>query len=153
MSSVSEIYDEMVDLIESTLSTYKRLSNPYILEANNHLQLEKGFGITVGAGNRRDLHVGCKIAYERVFTVILTKKITATDHATTARETLEKNLLEDFVTLRVALEQNHTLDGTCIDMNYTADSGVQVGATGPNEENKYFTFEIAFLCLYEEALP
>lgn len=148
-TSISSIYDNLIDLVAAALPTYKRIPNPYIMDSNNQLVLSRGYGVAFGPGNRVDLHVGCRISYERIFNVMLVKLVTTTDHNVSARETLEKQLIEDFTTLRVALENDFTLSGQCIRVDYSSDSGIEFNAS---ETLKFISINMDLLCLYEEIL-
>jgi len=148
-TSSTTIFNNLVTLTGTALSAYTRIPNPYALNENTGLYLKKGYGVAFGPGTRQDFHVGCKIGYQRIFNIVLTNLMAATEHDTTTRSGIEKALLEDFISLRIALEQDPTLSQSCIKTEYGTDSGILYGAT---EEVKFITINIDLLCLYEEAL-
>lgn len=147
MSSISTIFDNFTTLCETALSSYTRIPNPYLLEETNQLYLNKGLAIGFGPGVRDDLHLGCKISYQREFSVVLFNLVTTTDHNTTARVVLEKALLEDFITLREAVANDYTLSQSCIKIEYTDDSGIAFDSA---ETLKFMSMQINFNCVYEE---
>ncbi len=126
MSNISTIHDNIVSKISTNLSTYSQLPNPYVIEDNNNLYLKKGFGVAVGPGGRTDRLVGCQTSYERFFNVILINQVTTTEHNTTSRETLVKNLLEDHYTLLKQFDIDASLSGVSSDGVVFTDGGVEL---------------------------
>jgi len=153
MSSISTIYDNLLSLVSTAIGGsgegYIELPNPYNLADNNQLFLKKGYGVAIGPGVGLELHVGCRISYERIFTVVLTKEMATTDHNITARTSFNKELIEDFVLVRRALEDDPTLSQACIKTQYTADSGLEFTAT---DTQRFISVSIDVIIQYEENL-
>ena len=126
MSKISTIHDLIVSKITSNLTAYTQLPNPYILEENTNLFLKKGFGIALGPGNRTDRVIGCQTSWQRTFNVILINIVTTTDHNTTARETIGKDLIEDHFILLKQFDKDADLSGNAIDGVVVADNGIEL---------------------------
>ena len=52
MSKISTIYDALESLIETTLTTYTKITNAYDPENNNELQFEKAYGIAFDSAEK-----------------------------------------------------------------------------------------------------
>lgn len=149
MSKISDIVDGLGDMLAAAFPHKKRFPNAYDIPSNNQLYLADGYGIAVGPGARQDLEVGCNIYYERAFAISITKEIAATAHDTDKKVSIDKEILEEFNTLRLALEKDLTLGGKCIDIEYTADSGLQFTS---EEEQRYMIISLTVVAQYREAL-
>lgn len=121
---ISDIYDAIVDQIEAKLTTHKRIANPYVIDDNSFLQLQKGFGVIVGPGVDTQRYVGCLVTWERQFTIILVRQITTTQNNIGSREVIEKGLLDDHDLLRKAFYLNSTLGGIAIKSTVSDDGGI-----------------------------
>lgn len=124
MALIENIYDECVNIIEAQLPTYIRIPNPYVIDINTNLHLQKGFGIAVGPGTDTQRFVGCLVSWERVFSIILVKQVTTTQNNTIQREVIEKDLLEDHDKLRKAFYLNSTLGGIAVKSTVIGDNGI-----------------------------
>ena len=145
-TKISTIYDALVSVVGGVITTYKRIPNPYFIDENNQLLLAKGFGIGVGSGTRRDLEV-CKLAWNRIFTVVLVQQITTTDNNVNDRIDIEKAMLEDHFAIIRAIESASTLNGNDIKADVLGDSGMQF-LTG--DRLKYLSISIDINILYQE---
>ncbi len=149
MSKISTIHDNIVTLISTYLSTYKQLPNPYIPEENPELFLTKGFGVSVGPGVRTDRLLQNHLTWKRTFTVILTKKISTTDHNIDSRETITKNLVEDHFTLVKRFDLDPQLSSSALKAEVFSDSGIQYIDVN---KTRYFIMEIDLEVEYREDL-
>ena len=149
MSKVSDIHDNLVALVRSILTTHKELPNPYIPEENNELYLTKGFGVAVGPGNRTDRLISCKHSYQRDYVVLLTRKMEATDHQTSRRQTVAKDILDDHFAVMDALEKDSTLSGEAIKAEFFSDSGIEFIEV---DTSRYFIMSIDVTTEYLEDL-
>lgn len=148
MTQISTIHDAIVTKISSNLTSHKQLPNPYILEANTDLFLQKGFGVAIGAGVRTDRYVSNQIVtWERSFIITLTEKITTTESNITAKETITKTLLEDHFTLLKKFDQDISLTLSALGVTFTSDGGFDyVEFNG----RPHFVCEIELLVEYQE---
>lgn len=124
MSVISEIYDDLVVLVESVLTDYRRLSNPYELTENQFLSLSSGYAIAVGAGVDTERLVGCKTSWERSFTISLVKKVTTTENNTLVREGFDKELLTDHEKLVKLFYNNTHINDYIVKSSIIDDSGI-----------------------------
>lgn len=149
-TKIEEVYDVIVTELEAQLTGYKRISNPYLIELNSHLLLQKGFGVKIDAGRDTNRVVGCLITWERLFTIVLTNQITTTENNIDARELLEKGILVDHDKLVKAFYANVNLTGKGYKAGIADDTGIQPIVT---EAGKYFSMEMSLFVEYQEPLP
>ena len=148
MSKVSDVYDALDALVAATLTGYMKIPNPYVVDQNNNLILDKGYGITFNdAVNPQDFST-CKVAIERTFGVILFNRVTTTDHNLAQRATLEKALLEDQFLLLKAVEADPDLDGSAANARYESDTGILM----EGDKLRYMFLETVFSIKYIENL-
>jgi hypothetical protein len=136
-------------MVEGVLTDYRRIPNPYVLEQNADILLEKGFGVAVGPGEKANLTV-TKMDYRRFFNLILVRLVSATENDSDTRDTIETALLEDLQTVRHEIETDgQTLGGTVVRTDYESDSGLQF-LLGNNV--KFYALSITLSVVYEETL-
>lgn len=148
-TKISAIHDALVSRIQTNLSSYLQLPNPYIIEENPSSYLKLGFAVAIGQGERTDRVIGCQVSWKRTFIVTLTNFVTATDSNTTVRETLTKGILEDHFTLLKQFEKAASLSGNAIDAILVADSGIKFLVI---EGTPYYIVEIELEVEYLEDL-
>ena len=149
MSTISTLHDAYISKIESTLTEYTQLSNPYDPEANASLFLNMGFGVGFGPGVNSQRNLKPKLSINREFFVVLVNRITATENDSAARAAITKSLMEDHLSLVQAIESDPTFGGTCIKTDYLTDNGIEF-LTG--EKAKYYLIELSFESEYFELL-
>lgn len=149
MSTISEIYDALHSMISSTLSTHKKLFDPYQLEENPEHALTQGYGLAIGgAQNNEDLLSG-QISLSRDMSVILTRRLSAYQTDAAQKGVAEKQLLEDLRLIIRATEMNPSLNGfiansSLVSTTFIGDEGIsQIAETSfiqliANFRIKYF---------------
>lgn len=148
-TKITTIYNNLISRIESTLTTYTRIPNPYAPEENPELFLRKGYGIGIGsAENSRRLICGY-FSINRNFSILLINQILTTDSNSSSRGDFERLLMEDHYSLINALEVDNNLGGAAVKTNFTADSGIQFVA---GEMGKYILCELTFEVEYLEPI-
>lgn len=152
MSTFSTIYDNLVTKCQETIGDeYKRLPNPYAPADNNGLFLKRAWGILIGPGNISEIDVSCrKSGYTRILSIVLARQMSALPHATEKRADIEIDLVDDFQSLRNALEQDVTLSNSCVKIEYSADSGIEF--FNPRENQRYISVSLDLVVIYEERL-
>lgn len=148
-TNISTIHDAIVTKIQTFLTDYLQLPNPYIIEENPSTYLKKGFGVAVGPGERTNRVIGCQVSWQRTFNVILVNYVTTTDSNTTVRETLSKGLLEDHFTVLSEFEKAASLSGVAIDAIVQSDTGITYTKI---DGAPYYVMEIDLTCEYLEDL-
>jgi hypothetical protein len=149
MSKIEELYDVIEAAILATLTGYKRIPNPYLVELNSHLVLQKGFGIRIDAGRDTNRVVGCKMYWERLFTIVLTQQITTTENNYPARVLLEKEILDDHDALVKAFYANVNLTGKGYKAGIQDDGGIVPIVT---QAGKYFSMDLSLFVEYSDDL-
>lgn len=135
MSLISTGYAALLARIETVLGTvaggYKRLPNPYDVSENAELELRKGYGLAVLAGENTNRQVNCKISISRSIEVVLTRLYTGKIEDAPGRASLEQLLLEDQHKIINDLEQDISINGSTMYTRYVSDSGIEF-ASGVN---------------------
>ncbi len=146
-TKIATIYDKIVTLVEANLTGYRRLPNPYVIDSNTYLHLKQGFGIAIGPGNDTQRYVGCLVTWERQFNITLVREVIALQNNTDARETLEKEFLDDHDALRKAFYLGSSLDGEAIKSTVLSDSGISFI---DGENKKFLALELNLFVEYQE---
>lgn len=122
MTKISDIYNEVVDVLETNLPEYIRMPNPYVATENTYRHLRKSYGLAVGPGfdTKRET---CKINWQRTFSILLVKQMVATQNDTGVRELIEQELLDMHDVLRKQF-YNSSLGGNAYNVGISADSGI-----------------------------
>lgn len=127
MSKIAQVRTKIITQIETALGAgWRRLPNAYVIDQNTYLQLQKGYGVRTDSGLNTERYVTtqCGVTWERIFTIILVRQMTATQNNVEARDAIDVALEEDIENLHKAFELNHSLDGEVIKCVPSGDSGV-----------------------------
>lgn len=146
-TKIEEIYDEICNLIETTLPDAKRFPNPYRMEVNALGRVDSAYGIEVGTGENTERYVGCLVSWQRNFTLRILRKITTTENNLGKRVILEKGILADHDALQKAF-YNTTLGNRVIKTIVTDDGGIQFL---DGDTLKFLMMEITILVEYQES--
>ena len=126
MSKISDIYTALDGKISSVLTGYTKLPDSYSTDENNILYLQKGYGIGYGTGENTQRVASCQLSMSQSFNVVIVNLVTTTDHNTTARNTLEKALMEDVYGLIKAVEKDSDLGNACSKASFTSHGGIEL---------------------------
>jgi hypothetical protein len=124
VSLIREIHANLVTLVASAVPSYRQLPNPYAVSENTFLHLTGGFGLAIGPGLDTERLVGCKLTYQRAFTLVLVRKLHTTQNNTERREGLELDILEDHDSVRKAIYHDSTLGGKVLKTILADDGGL-----------------------------
>ena len=148
MTVIASIKSAVIAQCETSLgATWKRISNPYDIEGNSYLQLQKGFGVVTGPGTNTERYVGCLVTWERQFTIILVKKMATTQNNIDMRDDIEIELLDAHDVLRKAFHLNKNLGGLAIDVDVSFDDGMVFVDT---DRLKFLSLPINLAVEYQE---
>lgn len=149
MSVATTIFDNLIALVDSSLSGYTELPDRITTEANPDRMLTKGFAVAYG-GEDNEKRILCNIAtLERSFSVILSNAIISTEHDTDRRKTLEKNIIEDAYTFIKALMNDITLGGVAIDASYESQSAIEYLVDKDDNDN-FLVLSLEIAVKYQE---
>jgi hypothetical protein len=95
MSDISTIYDALLALIPTILTTHEELNNPYLLEDTSDIDMEKGWTLGFGPGENTQRLLGAQITYNRSFILTITRRSFGHLRDKALRITTEKLLFED----------------------------------------------------------
>lgn len=124
MSTTSDVFDAIVSVIETALTSAVRLSNSYKTSDNPDHYLRNGFGVQLGPAvtNRMSTY---SVGFKRTFSFVLTRQVYATDNDQSTRQEAEKQILEDQLSVLKAFEADRTLGGKTLAIDYESDGGVE----------------------------
>lgn len=155
MSNISTIYNRIDTLLSETFTSgnsYRKMNYPYDIEQNDRFILNKGFGFYISNGSNTDLFFeGNIINLKRDLVVILSRIDRGTDLDTDLRQSAEKNLFEDQLTLINALGRDHTLKTIITKIVYDSDRGIEF-AFDENERSNYLFLQTTFSFDYIECI-
>ncbi len=129
MSKIEDVRDEIITILGTILPTasgWRRLPNPYVIDQNTYLQLQKGFAVRTDSGlnTERFITNQCAVTWERIFTIIIVRQMTATQNNVDSRDAIDQDLLDDIELIHKTFELNHALNGQAIKCIPISDTGV-----------------------------
>jgi hypothetical protein len=147
MSALSTIIDNLSTRISGVLTGYNEFPNPYAVEDNNDLFLSKGYGIAIISDVNSNRSV-CKFSEVVSIRVVISQKITATEHDVIGRRAIIKDLLEAMHSVKLSIEKEPSLSGACMRAAYTGSDFSQLGTF----DGKFFIISTSFDFEYSETL-
>lgn len=150
MSSLTNIYNAVGTTLSTLYSaTHKEIVNPYALELNDSLFLNRGYGFYFGPAINTKRQLSCQLSVEREIVIINTIVNRGTDRDITIRQTAEKQLLEDQFSLISQLENEPTIQPLVSKLEFTGDNGIEFIF---DEKFNYLYIESSFSMEYFEDL-
>ena len=153
MSSISLIYNRVDALLSETFTSgnsYRKMNYPYDIDQNDRFILNKGYGFYISNGSNTDIFFeGSLINVQRELVIILSRVDRGTDFDTDLRESAEKLLFEDQLTLLGALAKDSILKPLVTKVIYDSDSGIEF-AYDEQERSNYLFLQTSFLFDYVE---
>jgi hypothetical protein len=137
MSAISTFHDGVETWLSAlfTAPTYKRLVNPYTIESDVSLNLNRGWTFVIGPKTPANLTTGRYWQFNVNLQVIQTISQKGTDRDITIRQTAEKLLLEDQFTMLDSLRTTTTFDTKVWNLEYESDNGLEFVFT---EQQNYY---------------
>lgn len=124
MTKISNIYDELHTIVDSVLTDYSELPNPYIPDDNPDIYMKKGYGITMGAASNSNRVVSKKVSISREFDFVFVRQINSTETNTTLIKSNAKQIMEDSFKVLEEIESNTSLNQLCVNARFESDSGL-----------------------------
>lgn len=159
MSKVSDIFDGLVTLIETTLGTdWVHIPNPYEIENNSQLYLRQGFAIGFGpADNTRAQVCPGKFFERRNYEILLLLEAVDSETNTEDRITSEKDIMDKGLLIKQAIDADVTLGDLAANSVYVNDTGIQYLAAVNDQEvnqnrNKFYLYSMFFDIEYSETV-
>jgi hypothetical protein len=149
VTQISDIHAALVSVITAELPSYFGIPNPYDVESNANLFLQKGYGIGFGPAVNTNRKVCGKVSIERSFSIVLTNQLTASITDFSGVSDVSKQLFEDQFKLIKAIETNVNLSGSAAKALWASDGGLEFVIAG---EAKYFLIESQWDVEYFESL-
>ncbi|RLC38723.1 hypothetical protein DRH27_01590 [Candidatus Falkowbacteria bacterium] len=148
MTAITDIYDQLVTLIEAALTDYVRLPDPYNVDENTELFLRKGYGVAFGDDTNTNRKIGCnKVSIDQQFVVPIMNQVTTTDTNAVGHAALEKALIEDKFKIVKAIETDSDLSGKTMKALYLGSSAITYLE---GDRNKYLLTELFISTEYLE---
>lgn len=150
MSKAVAVYDKILLMLASGLTTHSRISNPYKLEENPEYALKAGYGVKIGAGENTARTLGCAILSERRdFGIVLSRKYFAREDDAVSKAVAERELFNDAFEVKKMFELNPQLDGITSNAAYASDTGTNYVF---GNKDRFLTTEITISIEYIENL-
>ena len=124
MTQISNIYDELHTIVNSVLTDYSELPNPYIPDDNPDIYMKKGYGITMGPGANSNRVVSKKVSIQRDFDFVFVRQINSTETNTSLIKSEAKAIMEDSFKVLEEIESNTSLNQLCVNARFESDSGL-----------------------------
>lgn len=149
MSQISTIFDAINTFIGTYFPNHKVLVNPYDLQKNDKLILNKAIGFYLGPAVNTNRQISCYHSVRRDLVFNLTRVNRGTDRDDDIRQTVEKELLEDHFTLVKEFEKDPTMQSLCSNTLWTSDNGIEFVY---DDKISYLKIETRFSIEYLEQL-
>ncbi len=147
MSKIEEIYGLIITKLQSVLTGYLRIANPYAIENNPAMILAKGYGLAIGPGVNTQRYVGCIQTWQRSFTIVVSRQLVNTENDATGKAIIEVAMLNAHEDLLTAFESDPTLGGVDIKAVITDDSGIQYLE---GQDGKFLAIEMVLSVEYQK---
>jgi len=126
MAAFTSIYNGLITLIETKLSTYTRLADAYDLENNDILRIVKGYSLAIADGVNTERTICNELSVERNFIFKLTNLMSANELDPIARAVIEKSIIEDAILVWKELQKTHYLGTVQVSsVKYLSDEGLE----------------------------
>jgi hypothetical protein len=145
MSKISTVYDTLLTRLDAVLtsaSSWNRLPNPYNIEENPSLFLRQGYGIAIGSGSNQNQSQCGLVRIKRTVSVVISRKVDATELGVTDKDTGHKQLLEDMRSVLADFEKNVALSNDIANVIFVSDSGINF-VNGEDENYVYSEMQFA----------
>lgn len=149
MSKITNIREQLETTIESVVTGYRQIPNPYEIEKASNVILKKGYAIAFGPGTNTERLLSCQLSVDREMAIVLTRQVSSTEHDTNRREDIEKAIFEDQYLIIKAIEKDPSLNNTAARARYTGDNGLEFLSL---ENSRYFVLQTNFAFEYFEDL-
>lgn len=126
MSKISNISDELIKFLERILPDHKEHFNPYLLEENDSMTLEKGYSFFFGPADNTAEMASCMLSVERQVVVNLSLRVFGAKEDRSIRREVEKALLEDQFKIIKEVENDPTLQPLVELISFVGDNGVEL---------------------------
>lgn len=143
MTKISQVYDALLARLAAIMPSadgWTRLPNPYEIEENPSLFLKQGYGLAIGPGENRNDSVCPNVGIRRIVTVVVSRKVDATEINVTAKDSPHKQLLEDMFQVLREFEMNVSLLDSLGNAIFVADTGVNF-VNGEDENYIYSSMQ------------
>jgi hypothetical protein len=147
MSNISDIYARLDAIIVANFSTKTKLKNPYDLTDNDDYLLKNGYAIAWGEASDTEQLVRNATTFARNIVVRFTKQIFKTEQNTTIKETAEKALFEDELTLISKFADDFDLRKYAQQVNFVGDGGIEFVY---DDKNNFIYLTVNFEIIYTE---
>lgn len=138
MSKASDVYDAIYTVVSglfTSVSGYRELSDPVLIDNNDEMSLAKGYSVYFGVASNTNRQLDCKYSIQRDVMITLTRAVRGTHKDVAAMKTIDKALLEDQHLLIKNFEQNYNIGTVTARRDFVTDGGIE-RVLG---ENKMFT--------------
>ena len=150
MSKISTVYDALVTRLGVLFGAKTRIPNPYELSDNNDQFLVNGYGLTISSSDQAP-HEFKVFNIERIFNVVFTRELIATDSDETQYDSIAKALLEDVYIVQKDFynESQVAVESSVENIGLGTSSGIEFVFSG---KKRYLLIEVGFPIQIREIL-
>lgn len=149
MSTISTAYDALKARLLAVLPNHSQMTNPYAPEQNSEQILRKSYGLRISTAENTNRQVSCQLSIRRTMEVVITRKYFASEMNRTAKETVEKDLMEDAFLVIKDIEKDADLGNNVANILYQSDTGIEFVFS---EDKPFFMTTLTFGLEYFENL-
>lgn len=149
MSKITSIIDGFLAFLQETLPDHKEHINPYALELNDSMTLEKGFSFFLGGASNSNEMSSCMLSIEREVVLNLTLRVYGAREDGCIRREVEKELMETQFSIIKAMENDPTLQSLIELIEFVGDNGMELIF---GEEVSFISLRSNFTFRYYERL-
>lgn len=151
-TKLSTIHAALIAKIEATIPALieKRLPDPYTLETNPAILLNRGYAVKIAEGLNTERELSCNAWISRTFSIVMTRIVEALKTDTERKSDQALELAEDMMAFRLAVEKDSTLDGNAASFKYVSDTGIQLSLFEEGDKH-FYTIEALVSIEYSES--
>lgn len=149
MSTISTAYDALKVRLQAVLPNHAQLTNPYAADQNSELILRKAYGVKISTVENTNRMVSCQLSLRRTMEVVITRKYFASEMNRAAKESVEKELLEDAFLVVKDIEKDADLGNNVANIVFVSDNGIEFVFS---EDKPFYMMTLSFNLEYFENL-
>lgn len=152
MTIISDIYDALITELDSVLTGYTRLVDPYAVEENSELIRDKAYGIAIADVANPERFLACdQMTILQSFDIILINKLFARNNDRAQHDTAFKSISEDFITVAKSMCNNIQIGGS-YQTKFVTHGGIEfLEPAGDSTRSRYISLIITVTSEFRES--
>jgi hypothetical protein len=125
MSTISDFHDAIRARMQALFPDKLELSDNSAIENNDDLSLEDGWAVQFSTGQDGKRQVGCQHSIQRDIVITVTQRVLGGHKSIDLIASVEKQLLEDHLTIVNDFQKNENLGNIVVRRDYQTDTGIE----------------------------